>query len=374
MQHNKKFLLVATVVKLHINVFYLPQLQWLKEEGYEVHVAARNDTGEDTCAPAHCDRFFNVPFSRSLCSAENITAYRTLKKLLQENDYTLVACSTPIAAMLTRIAARRLFNKGLKIIYHAHGFHFYKGAPWFNWWLYYPAERFLSRFTTAIVTLNKEDTQRAASFHAPAYNSLGPGVDIKKVATPSICKNDLRAGLSIPEGGIVVLSVGELNDNKNHIVILNALAKLPYDNVYYIICGEGKNRGRLLAASQRLGLGGRLILAGFQHCVADYYNAADIFAFPSIREGIGQSSIEAMAAGLPLVTSRARGVIEYAIEGETALLCDYNDVAGFSRNLKRLIEDEALRLKLSANGRETAKKYSQEAALDVIKTIYKELI
>ncbi|MCL2197363.1 MAG: glycosyltransferase [Defluviitaleaceae bacterium] len=365
---TKKFLLVATVVKLHVSAFYLPQLKWLKEMGYEVHVAAFNDTGEDKCVIENCDRFFDMPFSRSPFGVGNFRAYFKLKKLIDENSYDIVACSTPTASMVGRLAARGARRCGTKVVYHAHGFHFYNGAPLANWLLYYPAERFLARFTDMIITLNNEDTRRAAAFNAPVKNSLGPGVNFERVTASGVSKAALREELGIPEGGIFVLSFGELNKNKNHMVILRAISRIL--DAYYVICGEGKLREKLKYESERLGCADRLILAGYRGNIGDFLNAADIFAFPSIREGIGQSSIEAMAVGLPLVTSRARGVTEYAIEGETALLCDHNDVEGFAKNIVRLIEDKSLRDRLSKNSREAAKKYSEENALEVIKQIY----
>ncbi|MCL1863104.1 MAG: glycosyltransferase [Defluviitaleaceae bacterium] len=365
---TKKFLLVATIVKLHVNVFYLSQFKWLREMGYEVHVAACNDMGED-CVIENCDKFFDMPFSRSPFGMGNFRSYFKLKKLIDENNYDIVACSTPVASMVARLAACAARRRGTKVIYHAHGFHFYKGAPLVNWILYYPAERFLARFTDMIITLNVEDTQRASEFNVPVENSLGPGVDFARVAAS--CNATLREELGIPEGSTLVLSLGELNKNKNHMTVLQAIARLT--DVYYVICGEGKLREKLLRESKRLGCENRLILAGYKSNIGDFFNAADIFAFPSIREGIGQSSIEAMAAGLPMVTSRARGVTEYAKEGETALLCDYSDIDGFENNIQRLISDKNLRDHLSKNSREAAKKYSVESAQGVIKKIYTRL-
>ena len=158
-QKNKKVLFTATVVKTHINVFHLPYLKWFKEQGYEVHVAAKNDFVNEPCTIPHCDKFYDINFARFPFSNANIEAYKQLKKIITENDYDIIHCHTPVAGVLTRLAARNC--KNTTVIYTAHGFHFFKGAPLLNWLIYYPVERFCARFTDKLITINKEDYERA---------------------------------------------------------------------------------------------------------------------------------------------------------------------------------------------------------------------
>ena len=159
----KKVLFVATVVKTHINVFHIPYLKMLKEMGYETHVAARNDFEDsDDCIIPYCDYYHDMPFERSPIKFNNVKTYKQLKELIFKENFDIIHCHTPMGGVLSRLAYKSLKNKvKTKIIYTAHGFHFYKGAPLINWVLYYPVEKYLSKYTDILITINKEDYNRA---------------------------------------------------------------------------------------------------------------------------------------------------------------------------------------------------------------------
>lgn len=182
MKKEKKVLFVATVVKTHINVFHLPYLKMLKEMGYKTYVAAKNDFVNEPCVIPYCDNYIDIPFERNPLNKNNISAYRMLKKVIDKENFDIIHCHTPVGGALTRIAARKSRKKGTKVIYTAHGFHFYKGAPLKNWLMYYPAERFCSYFTDALITINKEDyalAQRKMKAQK-IYYIPGVGIDLNK--------------------------------------------------------------------------------------------------------------------------------------------------------------------------------------------------
>ena len=187
-QKNKKVLFTATVVKTHINVFHLPYLKWFKEQGYEVHVAAKNDFVNEPCIIPNCDKFYDINFARFPFSKANIKAYKQLKKIITENNYDIIHCHTPVAGVLARLAARNC--KKTTVIYTAHGFHFFKGAPLLNWLIYYPVERFCARFTDKLITINKEDYERAQHFklrkNGKVYYVSGVGIDIEKIRNTKV--------------------------------------------------------------------------------------------------------------------------------------------------------------------------------------------
>ena len=155
MNNKKRVLFVATVAKSHINVFHLPYLKWFKDNGYETHVCARDDFDGEECIIPNCDVHYDVPFERSPISVKNFKAYKELKNIINENKYDIIHCNTPVASILTRLAAIKARKKGTKVIYTAHGFHFFKGAPLLNWLLYYPIEKMCSYFTDALITINQ---------------------------------------------------------------------------------------------------------------------------------------------------------------------------------------------------------------------------
>lgn len=305
---NKKVLFTATIT-LHIKTFHLPYLKWFKEQGYEVHVAAKNDFINEPCIIPNCDKYYDIKFARFPFSKVNINAYKQLKKLIKENNYDIIHCHTPVAGVLTRLAARN--NKNTTVIYTAHGFHFFKGAPLINWIIYYPVERFCARYTDKLITINKEDYGRAKRFklrnNGKVYYVPGVGIDLEKIQDLKVDVKQKKKELGIQENTLVLLSVGELNKNKNHEIVLQALNKLKVKNFIYLICGRGVLKEYLERKIQEFHLTNKVKLLGYRSDVIEILKIADLFIFPSKREGLPVSVIEAMAAGLPVIASNVRG-------------------------------------------------------------------
>lgn len=305
---NRKILYVATVVKTHIMEFHIPYLKMLKEMGWETAVAARNDYENPAdCMIPYCDAYYDIPFERSPLKVSNIEAYKKLKRVINEGEYDIIHCHTPVGAMLARLAAKEARKRGVKVIYTAHGFHFYKGAPLVNWIVYYPVEKFLARKTDVLITITNEDYQRAQSFKAGMVKYIpGIGVNLEKFQRRNSDRRlSLRYELGIPEKATVFLSVGEVNANKNHKVAIQALQS--FSDAWYIICGRGPLIDEYRELAEKLGVSERVILTGYRTDVLDFYSIADIFVFPSYREGLPVALMEAMAIGLVCVASRNRG-------------------------------------------------------------------
>ena len=312
----KKMLMVATVPSM-IGQFNMNNIQLLQEMGYEVHVACdftdrsvwteeRVTQFEETLEEKDIQKY-QVDFSRSALRIDrHIASYRQLKQVIKQNNYNFVHCHTPIAGAISRFVCK---NTKMKCIYTAHGFHFYKGAPLKNWLLFYPIEWICSWMTDVLITINKEDYNRAKKcLHAKKTEYVpGVGVDLRKFGQATVNKSTKRRELGIPEDSILLLSVGELNENKNHETVIRAIKDL---DVYYIIAGKGDLREYLEKVIDEIGLTERIKLLGFRRDVSELYQAADIYVLPSVREGLNVSIMEAMASGLPAICSKIRGNID----------------------------------------------------------------
>lgn len=365
---TRKVLFVATVLRGHILVFHLPYMAWFRARGYEVHVCARNDTGEAAPAVPHCDRYIDLPFERSPLHPGNYAVYRRLKALIDTEGYALVHCHTPVGAMLARLAARGARRRGTRVLYTAHGFHFYTGAPLRNWLLFYPAERALSRLTDLLITINREDYARARRFHA-AQTALvaGVGVDTARFAQGGDRVQTRRAlGLS-PEAPVVI-AVGEHIPRKNHSACIRAVAALP--GVTLLFCGVGELGDTLAAEAQALGISDRVRFLGFRRDVPQLLHAADVFLFPSYQEGLPVSLMEAMAAGLPCVASKVRGNADLIVQGEGGYLCAPDDTAAMAEALGRLLADEGLRARMGEQGRRAVEPYALPAVQAHMAALY----
>lgn len=369
-----KVLYVATVVKTHIMEFHIPYLEMFKEMGWDTAVAARNDYENPAdCLIPHCDTYFDIPFERSPLKFGNIRAFRQLKKVIDTGEYDIIHCHTPVGALLTRLAALKARKKGTRVFYTAHGFHFYKGAPLKNWLIYYPVERFLAHFTDVLITINKEDYERAKSFKAGRVEYVpGVGIDISKYRVNNEKRLDtrckLRHQLRIPEDATVLLSVGELNSNKNHKVVIECLPELA--NVWYVICGQGPLMEEHRKLAETLGIAERLILAGYRTDVADFYNMADVFVFPSRREGLPVALMEAMACGLPAICSNIRGNADLIESGKDGEIVE-STAPSVAEAIIRLKNNSSLRIQYSEKAQETVKQFDLCNIKNLMKEIYK---
>lgn len=343
---SKKVLFVATVVKKHINVFHLPYLQWFQEQGYETHVCARDDFDGEECIIPYCDVHYDIPFERSPISSNNIEAYKELERIINENEYDIIHCHTPVAAMLTRLAAIEARKKGTRVIYTAHGFHFFKGAPLINWLVYYPVEWVCSWFTDVLITINQEDYQLAKKrMKAKSIEYVnGIGVDIQKGKNTTINRLIKRNELEISEEDIMLLSVGELSKRKNHEIVIRALAKLKNKKIQYVICGQGPLQKYLEQLCIELGIKEQVIFTGFRRDVIEICKSADIFVFPSLQEGLPVALMEAMMAGLPCIVSKIRGNTDLIQQGKGGIICNPKSSKEFQSAIEELIMNRDIRI------------------------------
>lgn len=371
----KKILITST--DLMMIQFLVPHVRHLHENGFSVEIACSEVGGrmnevrgalEEATDAIHC-----VCLERNPVSPRNLLGYRDMRRLLEENQYDIIWTNEPVMGVVTRLAARDARKSGTRVVYMCHGFHFFKGASAPNWLLFYPVERVMSRFCDCITTINREDEARAQTFHAPRVEYIhGIGMDTQRLH-PRNGDRTLRQELSLPQDAFLVLSVGELNENKNHKVILQALSMIQDPSVHYCICGKGELLERLTAQAVRLGIADRVHFLGYRTDVVDICAQADVFVLPSYREGLSVASLEAMYCGLPLITSRVRGSSDYLQEGVSGFLRDADDAVGFADAIRTIQCNSDLRSLCSTRNRETVVPYCMENVQKEILTLFNSL-
>lgn len=369
----KKVLFVSHVA--NFIKFNAPYVNWFKAQNWEVHYASLGEEPIDCC-----DRTFDVCFERSVFHKDNITAYKQLKKIIDEGDYDIIHCHTPIGAALTRLAARKARKKGTKVIYTAHGFAFWKGAPKKDWLIYYNAEKFFAKYTDILVLINKEDYETAVSREFRAgkiYKIDGVGVNTDKFspATPAE-KAEMRASLGIPDDGFLSVYAAEFIPRKNHIFLLDALKKLRSENINlrFAFLGQGKLMEEIKQKTTEMGLSDFVQFFGYRRDAEKFYAAADMVAAPGSQEGLPVHLLEAMASGLPVIATSIRGHVDLIENGKNGLLYNYNDMDAFCMAVKRIIGDSQLREAFGRNNIEDVKKYSVENAVNNMAEIYKTVM
>lgn len=365
----KKVLFVASVVKIHLMVFHIPYLKWFKEQGYEVHVCAKNDYNDpDECDIPYCDVYHDIPFQRNPFKKENTKAYRMLKKVINDNNFDIIHCHTPIGGVLTRLAAKNKRKNGTKVLYTAHGFHFFDGASLKNWIIYYPIEKWLSKYTDVLITINEEDYSFAKRKFNSSKIELVPGVGIDIQNKIPINKKEKKESLNINKDDFVILSIGELSKRKNHEVIIKALTNLKYKNIVYVIAGEGELDRYLESLAEQSNV--RLKLLGFRKDISEILKITDIFVFPSLQEGLPVSMMEAMDAGLPIIASNVRGNRDLIKNNYNGKLVDVKDIKRFSEEIYELYNEEDLRNQFGKINKNIVQRYKKDNVMNEMIKIY----
>ena len=368
-------ILYVTTISLTVNTFFKPHIEMLFDNGNQVDIACNFDglDPDELYVKLGC-KFHQIDFSRSPLSPGNMKAYSQLKRVIRDGGYDVVHCHTPNAAVITRLVCRKFRKKdGLKVFYTAHGFHFYKGAPKLNWMIFYPIEKFCSRYTDKLITINKEDYELAKTkFQAKEVHYIpGVGIDLSKFENLAVDRKAKREEIGVPENAFLLFSVGELNENKNHQVIIKAMAQLKNPEIHYAIAGVGNQKDYLLKLANDLDLADKVHLLGFRNDVLELNLASDVFCFPSLREGLGLSSIEAMACGLPIITSNVHGINDYSEDGVTGYKCAPNDVKGFVGAIKKLIGDRNLRKDMAEHNTHFISMYNIGSVVSLIEKLYR---
>ncbi len=351
-----------------VHLFNEENIALLIEQGYEVHVACNfieGNTISDAAVQAARKSWeergivcHHIDFLRTPFSFKSIDIYKRVKKLIRGIGFDLIHCHTPIVSIFARYAARKMRKKGqTRVIYTAHGFHFYTGAPLKNWLIFYTMEWICSFHTDVIITINEEDYKRSKKrFHAGRTEYIpGIGIDYLSIRDIRPDKKEYLAEFGVGDEPVLI-SVGELSDRKNHIVMLKAVKDIdrPFK---YIIAGRGYNDTMLRDKIKEFGLEDKVIMAGFRSDVKELLACADIFCFPSIQEGLPVALMEAMASGLPAVASNIRGNTDL-IDKDGGVLCDAFDVDGFRKGVDMLLADADLRKSFGEHNLERIEEFS----------------
>lgn len=345
-----KVLLTATV-QSHIVQFHKPLIELLHENGYEVHVAARDNLAEKNGLKLDfVEKVFSVPFSRSPKSAENITAYRQLRKIIDEEQYDVIHCNTPVGGIITRLAARKARRLGTKVFYTAHGFHFYKGAPRKNWLVFYPIEKIFSRLTDVLVTITNEDYLLAKEkFHCRVEHIHGVGVDEKRYHPVNMAEQcRIRQNLGIPQERKLILCIGELLPNKNQQMAIHMMKRVTevFPDALLLLSGNGPEKEKLETLIRELHLQPNVQMLGYCTCLEKYQQIADVLVSCSKREGLPLNIVEAMLSGTPVVASDNRGHRELLPDNTMGDLVAINDASAMAEAVNAVLcnpEDSSAR-------------------------------
>ncbi|PEQ95859.1 glycosyltransferase family 1 protein [Bacillus sp. AFS006103] len=370
----KKVLFTATVDS-HILHFHIPHLRYFKENGYEVHVASNGSS-----IIPFVDKKHNLQFERSPFKIGNIKAYRELKKIILSNDFALVHCHTPMGGVVTRLVTKTKRKTGTKVAYTAHGFHFFKGASLINWMIYYPIEKWLSKYTDCLITINEEDYQRALNrrFQANLIRKVnGVGVDLRTFCPVAPGeKSLLRKENNLHDDDFILVYCAELNHNKHQDLLINTvnLLKDKIPNLKLLLAGEGSLKEYYKEQVENFGLVDKIQFLGYRKDMPHIFKLADVAVSASRREGLPVNIMEAMATGLPLVVSNCRGNRDLVVDGQNGYVIGVDDAEGFANALEGLNVSIEKRRELGNRSIELVYKFSIEPVMEELTNVYNEVL
>lgn len=357
-----KVLYTASVLS-HICQFHLPVMEELQKRGYEVHVAARDNLAEKNGLKLQfADQYFNIPFQRSPKDKRNIEAYKKLKELLNAEHYDIVICNTPVVGILTRLAARQARKTGTKVVYIAHGFHFYNGAPK-KYWLIYPIEKvFAEKYTDLLITINKEDYQRAKDkFNCSTEHIFGVGVRSDRYHPASAEEQILmRKKQNLNEEDFVIICSKELMFDNNQKTLLKAASKVKdaIPNLRVLIAGNGPDDQMLKNLTKELGLESIVRFLGYRTDLEQIVPSANLVVSCSYREGMPLNIIEAMLCARPIVASHNRGHNELIEHEATGYLFDMLDYDALADYILKIYQDKEKALRFGENAYQKVQDYT----------------
>lgn len=369
-----KVLLTATV-QSHICQFHKPLVEILHKHGCEVHVAARDNLAEKNGLRLDfVEKVYNVPFARSPKSTDNIKAYKQLKAIIAEGEYDIVHCNTPMGGIITRLAAIKARRKGTKVIYTAHGFHFYIGAPKKNWLVFYPIEKIFSRLTDVLITITYEDYNLAkGKFYCSVEHIHGVGVDENRYHPVSIEEQlELRQELGFKPKQKILLCIGELLPNKNQKMAINMMQDVvkKFPDSVLLLAGNGSEKEYLEAEIVARSLQRNVQMLGYCTCLEKYQRITDVLVACSHREGLPLNLVEAMLTGNPVVASVNRGHKELIQNGRNGYLVDSTE--DMSQRVIELLSDSKKRNEIAQAARIVAKDYGFANVKKELEKIYEK--
>lgn len=364
-------ILYLTTVSGTINAFLVPHIEMLIKSGHTVDVACQKTKEINPKLIELGCKIYNVPFQRTPINIKNYKAYKKVRNILNTEDYDLLHTHTPVASTISRLAAKSFPN--IKVFYTAHGFHFYKGAPVKNWLLYYPVERYLSKFTDTIITINQEDFNRTKNkFKAKNIEYIeGVGIDLSEIENLGIDTSKKKNSLDLLDSDFVLMSVGELNSNKNHKIVLEAIALIKNKNIKYIVCGKGKLKEQLIKYATDLDILNQVQFLGHRNDIYELLLITNVFIFPSLREGLPKSVMEAMASGKPVIASNIRGNVDLIDDNLGGYLFNPYDSNELAEKIEKLLNNKKEIVDMAEYNKTKINNYSLEHVLKTIKEIYK---
>ena len=372
-------ILFVSNVRSHIGQFHTNFINVLKENGHTIDVSCfDNSADKDGFDFKSINKFHYIPLQRSPYKKENIKAIKELKELIKKENYDIIHCHTPMGAVAARVAAKQAKSKA-KVIYTAHGFHFFKGASKMNWLFFYPVEKMLAHYTDTLININQEDYALANAKKFKVKDQIikvnGVGVDLSKftAVTPQ-AKLQLREEYGFRKDDFLLIYPADLVTGKNQEMIFKAVKilrdKIP--TIKLLLPGHQKMITEYKQMVKSMGIENNVEFMGYRRDIARLVAMCDVSVSASRREGLPVNLIEALAIGKPIVATRVRGNSDIVEDGVNGFLVELDNYEQMAEKLLEIYSNPSLAEKMGQEAVKLSKKYSIESVNKSLAEVYKK--
>ena len=363
----KKVLYTANTYR-HLYLCHIPYIKYLSSKCI-VHTACNSDNKIDGSTKCYC-----VPIERKPFKLNNIKAIYKLRKIIEKEEYDIIHTHTPMGSVVTRLASLRYKkHHNLKIIYTAHGFHFFKGCSFINYILYYPIEKILSKYTDLIITMNKEDYEFAKS-HFKTDIAYIPSIGFNKEKfSKRISEKELenfRTINSISNNDYVISYVAEISKRKRQMYLVKALKSYHFTNEKILLIGDNYDDRKVAKYIVKNKLDKYIKIIGFTDNVLSYLKISDLVISVSKQEGLPLNILEAMYLKKPIIVTNCRGNRDLITNNQNGVVVDVNDREALLNAINYLKNNPTEAKKLSINNKKISLNYSIDNVLEIMKKIY----
>ncbi len=372
-----KSVLFVTTIPDTLRAFLLPFAQYFRALGWRVDAMAQ---GISTCPKClhSFDRVWEVEWSRNPLDPQNlIVAPQQIRYAIAQQDYDIVHVHTPVAAFVTRYALNNLRQQGKpKVIYTAHGFHFYHGGkPLKN--LYFAAlEKLAGRWTDYLVVINREDEEAAKRYSIVPTQRIcytpGIGVDIDYYSPNAVPEAEIvrvRQQLGLALDAPLFLSVAEFIPRKRHQDILKAFAKLDRSEVHLAFAGTGPLMEQMQQLASDLRIQNQVHFLGHREDIPILMRTSVATLLVSQQEGLPRSVMESLCLEIPVIGTEIRGIRDLLAE-DCGVLVKLGDVEELAEAMAWVLDNPQYAKMMGKRGRERMKSYEVGQIIKLYEDLY----
>lgn len=376
-----KRLLQITTVADTIRAFMLPFAYHFRDRGWRVDAMAKGISSSPECVQAF-DKVWEIEWSRNPLDIRNfIVAPKVIREVMAEGKYDIVHVHTPVAAFVSRYALNDFRKQGkLKVIYTAHGFHFYRGGKPLKNTVFLNLERFAGSWTDYLVVINREDEEAAKRYRIVPSERVrympGIGADIDYYNPNTVSQTELekvRQELGITPENALFLSVAEFIPRKRHRDVILAFAKLGRSQVHLALAGNG----RLMAEMQQLALDlkveKRVHFLGERRDIPTLMRASVATLLASEQEGLPRCLMESLCLEIPAIGTDIRG-IQDLLEGGCGLLIEVGDVEKLAEAMAWILDNPEDALAMGKRGSSRIAEHHLHNIIKLHETLYAEVM